>query len=459
MNRDARPGAPALILWPLLVCLLALVSCRSVQPAALGVRTADEPGPRAERDEPIDKSVDERVDERAAESRRSIWPDRWGDDPARRGVVVEIDHPIDELGVAHLSRNHRLRIGPTEYADAAALAEGLGMEEPHRFRAEGPGCFIFARRELDEPVENEDPPDLLFKFVSAQAIARSTGAVVGGSGPEDHIEIERTWFTYRRPLNGSDPKGVLVLMPGMFGTPEPIVDASERYFRASGWSVLRMLAHPSRFTQRETYEIPDDPARQGLVSAAIARDYDSRTAECAYAVDAALGFVGARRARDLDAPVVLMGMSGGAMALPTVFAYAPERYDAAVLIAGGGNFLEISARSNYTKWIDAIEFDADPIEEGVQPLVGELLERVSDRYLTHARLDALQTAPALASVPTLVLHADRDRAVPASTGEALHRALGEPERWVYAMGHELIFLTLPTQIPKIESWAVDRVID
>jgi len=441
MHRSALLGVLAI------ACSLVLGACRSVQPAALGARTHDRSGASSQHGEP------------RAEPGGGKWPARWGNDPERRGVVVELAHPIGELGVAHLSRNHRLRIGPTEYSDAAALAQGLGMEQPHRFRAEGPGCFVFARRELGAPVEDDDPPDLAFKFISAQRVAHAPGAVVGGAAPEDHIELERTWFSYRRPLDASDPVGVLVLIPGMFGTPEPVVDATERYFRARGWGVVRMLSHPSRFTQRASFTIPEDPERARLVSAAIAREYDSRTAECAYAVDAALDFVLARHPGDLDAPVVLLGMSGGAMVLPTVHAYAPERFDAAVLVAGGGNYLEISVRSDYREWIDAIEFDADPVRDGVQALSGSRLERAAKEYLAFSKLDALRTAPALASVPTLVLHAERDRAVPASTGDALHEALGEPERWVYPMGHEMIFLTLPTQVPKIESWVRRRVLE
>ena len=443
-----NPNATIAALAALLATIPSLLTaCRSVQPASLDAGALD--------DAQTDAQTASAPDARDTDA----WPARWGDDPTRKGVIVELGHPVSQLGAGHLSRNHRLRTGKTEYADAAALAEALGMDEPHRFRAEGPGAFIFARRDTDEIPAPEDRADLAFKFVSAQRAAHPSPAVVGDEAPQDHIELQRTWFTYKRPLSGNAPRAVMVLIPGMFGTPEPIVDGVERYLRAKGWSVLRMLAHPSRFTERRRYTVPDDPEKQRLIGALVAREYDTRTAECAYAVDAALDFVRRRRAADLDAPAALLGMSGGAMVLPAVHARAPDRFDAAVLVAGGGNSLEISARSNYRKWIDAIEFDSDPDEPGAQPVAEDAIARMAASYLEHAQLDALATAASLEGTPTLVLHAERDRAVPAHTGEALHAALGEPERWVYPMGHELIFMTLPTQVPKIESWLRERLID
>lgn len=432
---------------PIILCvnLLALASCRSVQPASPSVAAPREPAATTE------------TTESAPATASKTWPERWGGNDDTRGVVVDLEHPVAALGVAHLSRNHQLRISELEYTDADALAAAVGAQRPPKFRAEGPGSYVFAPRRVDnEDLDLSEEPALAFRYVSAQLVK---SAPQGAGDPEDHVELERTWFTYNPPIKDDADTKLLVLLPGMFGTPEPIVDATQRYFRMKGWSVLRMLAPPSRFTAYTRYVIPENPVALSLTGAAIAQDYDNRTAEAAYAVDAALDHVTEHDAALAGASVCILGMSGGAMATPTVHALDPDRFKSAVLIAGGGNFLEISARSNYSKWIDAIELDADGSEDGVQPLSGEQLASLSTEYLEYTKLDALKTAATLRGKPVLMLHASSDKAVPASSGDALHAALGEPERWTYPMGHELIFAALPTQIPKIETWAREHTLD
>ncbi len=434
----------------LLSALLALSgvlgACRSIQPASFA------PVERADTSETRPETTSDALPTTTSSDR---WPARWGNNPDTRGVIVEIEHPLSELGAAHLSRHHTLRVSDTEYDDADALARALGIESSYKFRAEGPGSFLFTQRDPSLPPRDVEEPELLFKFVSA---IDNTGKKPGTADTEEHVFLERTWFTYRNPLKDRDPIATLVILPGMFGTPEPIVDATERYFRSKGYAVLRMLAHPSRFTQRASYFVGSDFA--GNKADEVARMYDTRTAECAYAVHEALGYVHLHNPDNATNPVLLMGMSGGAMVLPTVYAYDPAQFSACVLIAGGGNFFEISATSNYAKWIDAIEFltvDEEAME--VTDLDPELIDQVSSAYLESSNLDALKTAPELRGVPVLMLHASSDKAVPAKTGDALYRALGEPERWVYPMGHELIFATLPMQVPKIETWAREHMLE
>ncbi|MEX0876632.1 MAG: hypothetical protein WD114_04150, partial [Phycisphaerales bacterium] len=135
--------------------------------------------------------------------------------------------------------------------------------------AEGPGSFIFTPdTRADSP--RRDPPDLAFKFVSASAVDTRDSTV---REEQDHVALQRTWFTFRdpKPATGGDGDeaevlGTIVLLPGMFGTPEPIVDAAERYWHSRGYAVLRMLAHPSRFTQHLTLSVGE-----GLEEAAASR--------------------------------------------------------------------------------------------------------------------------------------------------------------------------------------------
>ena len=436
------------LLYTLLGCtLFALFGCRSVQRQSLGFQSTES-----------ESTSETGFGNVSPANTESVWPSRWGADSIqagdRTGIIVPIDHPISELAPAHLSRFHRLRTGETEYTDMDLLAVAMGIEEPYKFQAEGPGCYLFVHQ---PPIDGEDPkpskdgePELFFKYISAQHSTKVN------TSDEPQLELERTWFTYRTPRSEQDSIGTILLMPGMFGTPEPVIDGVERYFRAKGWSVLRMLSHPSRFTQRKQFGVP--PGSEAFIAQRIAEMFDTRTAEAAYAASSAMRYVHTKYQDDAEKPVVLLGMSGGAMILPTVYSFDPSLYSGGVLIAGGGNFLEINIRSNYAKWIDAIDLDADPSEPEIQKPEKEQLQELSNLYMTMSKLDSLHTAESMRGVPVLMLHASSDKAVPASTGDALFEALGKPERWVYPVGHELIFAGLPLQTTKIESWVREQVL-
>lgn len=364
-----------------------------------------------------------------------------------------------------------MRSSEIEYADAEILAGALGIESGFRFRAEGPGSFVFVPRVEPSDTPPSDPePDLAFKFVSArpaiQNLTIRSAQLDNESGTlaietestdkEDYVRLQRTWFTLRLPDDEQNPLGTVVLLPGMFGTPEPVIDGFESYFISRGWSVLRMMSHPSNFTGHLRLDI--EPGSEDLIGEFTAGIYDERTAECAYATRAALEYAQNKFPQLEDHPTALLGMSGGAMVLPAVYAHDPDRYDAAVLIAGGANSMLITAMSNYRNMIDAVRFDFDPStpeldEDGTR----EQLLALSDAYLAESRLDAFHTAREMHDIPRLVLHATRDKAVPHRRGDDLYEALGKPERWTYPVGHELIFAALPTQVGRINDWLIDAL--
>lgn len=444
-----------MVILRVLIALLApaCLGCVSISPA-MGLRAA----PAGESDPGAGTAVDHRPetpggDTQPADSR---WPARWGKAGSPRGVIVPCETPADRLRSAHLGRYHQLRTGETEYAQAAALASGVGVTDGFRFETEGPGSLVFLepfdpRLIQPEPkgeAAKEDPnaPAETFVFVSGRVLDRHDG--------EDRVALERTWIAFYDAI-GDETKGTIMLVPGMLGTPEPIIEGMVRYWRHAGYAVIRLMSHPSRFTER--VEVTVRPGEEEAVGQRLAAIYDQRTAECAYACDAALTHAIASHEAIRDKPVVLVGMSGGAMVLPTVYAYAPQRYKAAVLIAGGENFLKISALSNYADWIDAVVLDWAPDDAGSNGRpTPEALEHVSDAYVAAARLDAMDTASEL-DAPVLVLHATNDKAVPSFLGDALWRRLGTPERWVYPVGHELIFGMLPTQAGRLQKWIDDAI--
>ncbi len=433
--------------------------CRSVQSAAYAPDSASPSQPQA-----VARPSAPVSDIPAALPSR--WPTRWGNNPDKPGTIIELD-PADPLRPIHLSRFHQFRSTDIEYSDANRLAADIGITTGFRFKPEGPGSFLF----LPNPKEDEsapgstkgtgkhpksDLPDLAFKYVSATPISELSDSA---ESDEDYVELQRTWFTYRDPnkdASSTDPVGIIILLPGLFGTPDPIVDALETYWRHRGYGVLRMRSQPSRFTEHTRIEVR--PGQEHTAAILAATINDDRVAEGAYAVKAALDHLLESRPDLESKPTILVGMSGGAMMLPTVYAYAPDRYRAAVLIAGGADFLTIAIESNYKDWIDAIVFDFKPDTD--EPRFGvdmgeptkEQLATLSQVYIQHSKLDAYHTATEMTGIPVLMLHASFDKAVPASTGELLYRQLGQPERWTYPLSHELIFAGLPTQVARIDKW-------
>ncbi|MBL4590656.1 MAG: hypothetical protein JKY96_01725 [Phycisphaerales bacterium] len=420
------------------------------------------------------------VDDAGGGHRDARWPSRWGNNPDKRGVILELDRPWSEFRSAHLGRHHTMRSSEIEYADASALARAVGMKEGFKFKPEGPGSFLFVPRvEKDQPGEPELEPEMAFKFVSArQEFSQPrvmTGTIVLDNGDEfegkmtvvresndgvrddqDFVRLERTWFTFHPPQNPDELLGTIVILPGMFGTPEPVINSAEVSFQSYGWAVVRMMSHPSGFTAHKRVVIEKE--REAEIAAEIALEYDQRTAECAYASDAALEYVFDAHPELGELPVVLLGMSGGAMVLPTVYAYSPDRYDAAVLVAGGGNSMLISAMSSYKEMIDAVRLDYDASTTRIDGKpTREILLGLSEAYLKVAKLDPIITAKEMHNIPVLMLHAKNDKAVPAKRGVDLYNALGRPERWQYPVGHELIFAALPAQFGRINRWLKDEL--
>ena len=481
------------VIHTLLIVVTALsqaIGCRSVQSSSIAPEVNTQVVARASSPVVNDE----------AEDAASRWPMRWGNDPEQRGTIIELeaDAPLRPI---HLSRHHQFRSTDVEYADANQLAADIGIETGFKFKSEAGGSFLFVpnpenkERWDADPIQDSgtlkesDIPDLAFKFVSATKYEpdkvsevvienpktgekKKYNMTVAGkkdikfSSGDDHVELQRTWFTYRDPkgeMHKADPLGMIVLLPGMFGTPDVIVDGLEKYWHHQGYGVLRMRSQPSRFTQHAMMSVVS--GNEKSVARKAAAINDQRVAEGAYATKAAIDYVMNLRPILKEKPTVLVGMSGGAMMLPTVYAYSPEAYDGAVLIAGGADFLTIAIESNYKSWIDAMVFDFNAGKEQPRDMsdlgkpTDEQLETLSASYLKKSKLDAYHTATEMSDLPVLMLHALADKAVPSSSGQLLYQQLGQPERWSYPIGHELIFAGLPTQVARIDKWITKHVIE
>jgi hypothetical protein len=368
------------------------------------------------------------------------WPER-----------VKPEHSAYEMGaIVDLDATHGLRAGrvgaslrTTEEEEVAAAALlGVPGEGSLPVEFEGAGSFIF--RLEPAPVAGARkrkppfPPGDYFVFVSGEQ-----------KDPQAPVRIQRTWFGYFPPRAGAEGEtrvlGLALLMPGMFGTPEPILELFTRELQGRGWGVVRMMSQPSRFTERAVFEV--DLLSPLASVTKLAAEMNTRVAEAAYAAEAAMAHVAAEHGEYTGKPRVAVGMSGGAMILPTVVAREPERYAAAVVIAGGANFFAMSDESNYKQIIGAADFEWTPREptEEERRIAYEL-------YLKHAPLDAFHTAVKLSGKPMLLIHGEFDGAVPARLGDLLWERLGKPERWVEQAGHEEVFMKLPGRMAKILDW-------
>ena len=234
-------------------------------------------------------------------------------------------------------------------------------------------------------------------------------------------------------------------MPGMLGTPGQFLDRFETTLHREGWAVIRMLVPPSRTTEHRSIVIDPDDADTTLRE--VAAELDERTAECAYAVEAALGWARSIEPAIGDLPAALIGMSGTGMMLPAVLARNEHAFGAAVAIGTGANAFRILRESSYGEVLDSIRVSWQPEEPD-----GDTINAIDELYLDHARLDAFALAPLVADTPTLVIMGAGDHAVPTQTGELLWRRLGEPERWLLPVGHELLFGLATLRMNEIVDW-------
>ncbi len=444
-----------------------------------------------------------------------VWPQRlavrsglgsWARanmDPARpvMGTIVPVTGPVQAAGT---SRPAQEKVERELYGDVQTLMQrrtGRSVWRNYTVVGEGPGSYLFVTS--DDPYASDvwdgpaGKPSAYFKFMSARPAAAAgaagreviftddqtsaagkTGKRVGRSDDEQRLIIERTWFVLYppKPREGAGtadkPRGFIVLLPGMFGTPRPTVEEFVGELRARNYAVLRALAHPSRFTEQVTFGIVESAELQPQAEL-VAKTLTDRAAECAYAVQAALLHAKDTTPELRDVPVTLVGLSGGAMVLPTVVARNPAAFDGAVLIAGGADFLQVALESNYKDMVDALHFVWFPNKPAkpepaarpdgrTAPSLGmmradekppaALLARFVELYHAAAPLDNVSTASSLKGLRTLFILATADKAVPYKRGVQLWEAAGKPDRYLTSGGHELLFLFLPNSFGVIINW-------
>lgn len=401
------------------------------------------------------------------------YADAW---PARvmvkgkLGVIKDVEGEI-------LGWNQRfgffgpLEVDDEDREDLKVWRDAYGSDADARF--EGKGCYLVSfsnpeGKRFSQRTKPTDRPVMRFKYISAErdpVIAKpgnpADGTPIEQANEKPRVTIQRASFVLYEPYSDADKlagtlpaeksRGIALVMPGLFGTPDTVVDVMVRRLRQDRWYVLRLLAAPSRFTETTTYTF-DTSKETETRAREMGVVLGNRAAEIAYAVQAAFVHVAEARPELATLPRVAIGSSAGAITLPTVVAREPEKYSAAVMIGGGADFWLINWRSNYRRGVDAIRLRwvrGDPTEADER--------KIDDAYLASAALDSFHTAKALRTKPVLMVHGAVDRAVPAVLGDLLWERLDRPERRILQVGHELLFANVAGQLTEITAWLSQAV--
>ncbi|MFO0874479.1 MAG: hypothetical protein U0575_10980 [Phycisphaerales bacterium] len=261
------------------------------------------------------------------------------------------------------------------------------------------------------------------------------------------VEISETSFAIYLP--DGPPRGLVVQMTNLAGNTEWERKLTEE-FRARGWAVLSTFV-PDGWAFGEYLQLDrdDDPA---VLGERIAAAIDDRFAEWAYGVEAVLDYMRSEYPEVPQAPMVGLGSSAGAIALPAVAARLSRPFSATVVIGGGIDALRILR----TTTLAATPLHLDWKDER-RPTDAQW-DAIQAAYLEHTNLDGAKTAPYLRDHPVLMLQGAWDRIVDSRCGDALWEALGRPERWTYQAGHlGLFFFWLPMETGKIGAWVDAKV--
>ncbi|MBL6997972.1 MAG: hypothetical protein ISR75_05995 [Phycisphaerales bacterium] len=149
------------------------------------------------------------------------------------------------------------------------------------------------------------------------------------------------------------------------------------------------------------------------------------------------------------APLVLIGISAGALNTPALFNELQDEVDAVVLVAGGANLFEITQDGVFTNW----KFT----NNNGNRFSNEELDAMNEQYLATPSRDPYFLAQTLSHDNTLIIHAKWDKVVPSENGDLLWERAGKPERWIYPSGHLGLFMTFGSHAPEIAQWIDSKV--
>jgi hypothetical protein len=227
--------------------------------------------------------------------------------------------------------------------------------------------------------------------------------------------------------------GTCIVLPGVLGP--SIVEVRLAALVEDGWRVITFetpdLLRPLRVEMRGRF-MSKSPKRLPSI-------LDAEFADSAFAVELLARSLPLVEERAAGAPLVLVGVSLGALELPACAARLRDRGQAvpdALVFFGGGIGLDevLLEGAAGREWLRL---------GGLQPPEDERTRIEWRKTLTEeSELAPEHCLAALQGVRTLQMDGQFDRVVPATTADRLWRELGWPERWQYPVGHFGLFAFL-----------------
>lgn len=253
---------------------------------------------------------------------------------------------------------------------------------------------------------------------------------------------EGTAIRLVEPSGKTPVRGTIVYMSGLGSIPYEQAIADE--LSARGWWLVRIATPRVWWYESKPWYIG---SREDVphIARQLAGVLDDLVAEPAYAAQAALDYLAESRPEIPQSPLAIVGFSAGSLAAPAIVARTPDRFDAAVLVGGGANLLEISQKSDLTDGGVRLAWPDD------QPR-GDWRSELFREYLACSKLDPYHTARFLRNKPVLTVLANFDLTVPAENGWLLWDRLGRPDKYTHVGEHRTMFLTLHSQANRIADW-------
>ena len=247
------------------------------------------------------------------------------------------------------------------------------------------------------------------------------------------------------------PVGHAIYLTGIVGLTPPekkLVDT----FNQWGWHVI--VSHTSHHFMKPRMLVHDEKTIE-TEARKLAHDANNHLADKAYAIEAMVLYLKKHHPQLLKGKRIIAGGSAGALALP-VTAARLGRFDAAVLIGGGGNIGTILTESslNPLSLYEVHQERSQKIWKRAEPEVRQKVAKLIHRDIP---LDPARLAGRLGRTPVLMMQAEMDQMVPVSTGNLLATKFANMERWGYPVNHIVLFGALHFQASTVAQWVHAKV--
>ena len=249
-----------------------------------------------------------------------------------------------------------------------------------------------------------------------------------------------TLFTIFIPTD-RPPRGTALVLSGLdagHNTKRLVNELTE-----DGWAVVQIYNLVFEFNLDNAIPFTDTSSPEKL-GADIAQLFESRHCTTAGAADTTLAILAEELPSVAGKPLVLVGLSAGALYAPGLAATLPQPPDATVLVTGGASVLRVLQGTSLATWHGEARKTKRFLDDNI--------DAIDAAFLAASPRDPHNTAPLLDRKRTLIIHARNDGFVPHETGDTLWERAGRPERWIFPGGHAGFYLTFNWHADDIAEW-------